>query len=131
MFSQNEKISKRQLELLIILNCFSSGVLRLPTMAAKQSGYYGVVSVAIGLFIALVISLLVSRACKNMVGKRLKEVFRFRVVGFILSGVFLLRLLLGAGIELRIFSEIIGIYLLNSTSPAIVALMEIIPFGAE
>ena len=56
----NDKISIRQLQILLILNIFSTGVLTLPRRAAVFANVDGYISVLIAVFIAAFLSLVVT-----------------------------------------------------------------------
>lgn len=110
MFAANNKISLRQLQVLLILDIFGTSVIILPRNIAKVAGNDAWISVLIGSLIMATLTLVLTkfgeRYPDKTVVEHMSELFS-RPVGFILSMGLALKLVLSAGLELRIFCEII------------------------
>lgn len=118
MFSNNQQISFRQLQILLILDLFGTTVITLPRRTAEYANQDGWV-IAIGLAILLIIYSFILSTLGDMFknesiveyGKRLLPKFIYYIV---IAGL-ILKLLIGTAMELRIFSEIVTDNLLYNT----------------
>ena len=126
VFAENQKISLRQLQVLLLLDCFGTAVLFLPAELAQLSGN-GCWFLALGGGIAFVVSsILLSQA-----GRRMGEgtaVEWFQSCFGIFGGTVLLvglagNLLFSSFTELRIFSEVVCRTMLPNTPLWIISLL--------
>jgi len=114
----NDKISIRQLQILLILNIFGTGVLTLPRRAAIFANQDGYVSVLIAVLFAAVLSLIVT----TVAGRYEKDSFfdycgslLSKPIAYLLSIGFVVKLIINLALELRFFGEIVRQTLLEST----------------
>ncbi len=125
MFSMNDKISIRQMQVLLILDIFGTGVIILPRVVAeyaKQDGWILIIlSIALGLIYAFVITSLCGiypnktfvELCETIVGKFLAH---------IIAVIFSIKLILSVAFEIRYFGEIISQTMLAETPFHIICL---------
>ena len=124
MFSSNNKISLRQLQVLIFINGFSSVFLLLSKFLAKTSRNFGVILILLlGLFISFFVSF-----CINIFEKYKKENFKDMIIdvfgkylGNIICFIMSLKLILSSALMLRIFCEFIRETTLSKTHISITA----------
>lgn len=133
MFAENRKISLRQLQALLLLDCFGTTVLFLPTELARLSGKAcWVVALLSGVVFAVLSLLLTS------VGKRLPQgtvvdwcrgCFGNFFGAIVLIGL-AMKLLLDGMLELRMFSEIVCRSMLPTTSVWAISLVVLAVAGS-
>lgn len=133
MFAENRKISIRQLQVLLLLDCFGTAVLFLPAELAEISGRgCWLVAGASGLAMAG-ISLLLTAVGKRMQDGTVADWCR-DTFGNILGTVILLglagKLLFDGMLELRIFSEIVCRFMLPTTPVWVLSLVLLLVAGA-
>ncbi len=122
MFSSNHKVSLRQLQVLLVLYVFGTGVITLPKVAAifaNQDGWIAVlVSTALAAVSAYLITAVVTKFCgdsfMNYCAKALTK-----PLGFLVGLLFLGKLVVSVSLELSLFSEIINETMLDKTPPFI------------
>lgn len=126
MFAENRKISLRQLQVLLLLDCFGTAILFLPAeLAALTGNACWLAALAGGLLFTLCAVLLAS------VGKRMPDgtaiAWCYSAFGKGIGGVILLglaaKLLLDGTLELRIFSEIVCRAMLPNTPVWVISLV--------
>ncbi|TCT13959.1 spore germination protein [Natranaerovirga pectinivora] len=118
MFSANDRISIRQLKVLLMLNLFGTTSLILPRMAAETAGRDGWISVALGTVFAIVYAVIILHLAYKFPHKTLfeyTETLAGRIITFIIAFIFITRLVLAASFGLRLFSELIKEALLENT----------------
>ncbi|TCK93289.1 spore germination protein [Natranaerovirga hydrolytica] len=118
MFSANDRISVRQLKILVILNLFSTTSLILPRMAAEAAGRDGWIAVILGTILALLYVLIIMHLAYKFPQKTLIEYSQTllgKVLTFIIGFIFIAKLILSAAFGLRLFSELIKEVLLDNT----------------
>ena len=124
MLSTNEKITMRQLQILIILGAMGTGVIVLPRRVAEFAGQDGWV-IVVGLTVmAMVLGLLISAAAKVRPGAGFVEttgVLLTRPVAVFCGAVLWAKLVLSAGLELRVFLNITREVLLPQTPVLLVS----------
>lgn len=118
MFSQNDKISIRQLQTLLILDVFGTGVIILPRIAAQYAAQDGwIVIIFVTLLACLQVFLITTLAkmfpndsfltyCSKIVS---------RPLAFLISAGFIVKIIITIALELRFFGEIIKQTLLYHT----------------
>lgn len=126
MYTHNAKISVHQAKILLVLQMFNMSIIILPRIAANTAGHDGymlpVVAFLIGSIYIWVITSLVGR----FKGQDIVE-FAPQIVGVplavIINVVFAIKLLVSAGLELRMFAEMISQILLPKTPLAVIVLI--------
>ena len=126
MFAENRKISLRQLQALLILDCFGTGVLFLPAELAQSGGKAcWVIALLWGILFTL-LSYLLAYVGKSMEKGTVVEWVR-QYFGMIGGTLFLMglavNLWLQGFLELRLFSEIVCRSMLPSTPVWVVSLV--------
>jgi len=118
MPSRNQRISLRQLQLLLILDTFGSGVLLLPRRAAEAAGQDGWLCVLLAVAAALICGWLVTSLGRLYPGEHFTA-YTARIItkpaAILLSALLLAKILLSAGLELRLFGELTRQVLLPRT----------------
>lgn len=118
MFSFNDKISVRQLQTLLLLETFGTGVLVLPRLAAGYAGQDGWLSIIAATFVAAVCAFLIASVgrlfpSESFVGYTSKLLSR--PVAVVIALVFVFRLIVTVAMELRSFGEIMKLTMLHDT----------------
>lgn len=125
MLSCNDKISLRQLKILLILDLFSTTSLILPRVAAESAGRDAWICIIIGTIIASIYVLIITHLTKKFSKETFME-YSERVLGrflsIILGLVFILKLIISAAFGVRLFSELIKETLLQDTPIEIIIL---------
>ena len=123
MFSANDKISLRQLQVLIILDIFGTGVIILPRRAAALAGRDGWLLVAVAAVLAMVCTFLVCHLIRLFPGESFFDYAGLLVtkpIAYLLSLGLIAKILIGLVCELRLFGEIIKAILLYNTPLAVI-----------
>ena len=124
MFAQNQKISLRQMQALLLLQCFGTAVLFLPAELAAESGRGCWITAAVGVAVWVGVSLLLSALgkqngdvvswCKNAFGQGIGTAVVLGLVG---------KVLFDGACELRIFSEVVCRSMLPHTPVWVISLV--------
>lgn len=133
MFVENQKISLRQLQALLLLDCFGTAVLFLPAELARQDGQACWLVALLGGVVFTLFTLLLTTLGKRLPNGTAADWFRSCFGNFF--GVLLLlglagKLLLDGMLELRIFSEIICYFMLPSTPVWAISMVVLAVAGA-
>lgn len=118
MFSSNDKISLRQLQILVILVLLSSNSLRIPHKTADLVEHNGWMLIVIGIFITLFFLYLITRLARKFPDKTFADYSKIilsKPIGGLLSLVFAAKLIVFVGLELRAFGELVKQTLLFET----------------
>jgi len=135
MLSINEKISLRQLQALIVISAMGTGVIVLPRRVAEYAQSDGWL-IALGLtLLAMVIGALVSTAARLRPASSFVQssgFFLTKPIGYILGAVLWLKLVMAAGLELRVFTLVLREVLLKHTPMAVtgIALLAVAAYAA-
>lgn len=133
MFAENRKISLRQLQVLLLLDCFGTAVLFLPAELARVSGKGCWVAALVGGLLFAAVSLLLTAAGSRMPEGTVVEWFQSSF-GSLLGTVALLglaaNLLLNGLAELRLFSEVVCRAMLPNTPVWVISLVILAVAGA-
>ena len=133
MFAENRKISIRQLQVLLLLDCFGTAVLFLPAELAKISGRGCFFAALLGGLGVSVVSFLLTAVGKRMPDGTVVDWCRDSF-GNVLGTVILLglagKLLFDGMLELRIFSEIICRFMLPATPVWVLSLVLLLVAGS-
>ena len=125
MFSANDKISLRQLQVLIMLDIFGTGVIVLPRRAADFAGADGWIAVSVSAALAMVCTFWLCRLIRLFPGKTFLDyagTLVSRPVAYALSLGLIAKILIGLICELRLFGEIVKVILLYNTPLAVIIL---------
>lgn len=125
MLFSNDKISVRQLQVLLILDVFGTGVIILPRRVAEFANADGWLLIIFATLIALVYIYLITSLGEMFPNDSFADYTSrivSRPVGILISILFVFKIFLSAALELRIFTEIIKqIILFNTPSQVISA----------
>ncbi|PHV70132.1 hypothetical protein CS063_11690 [Sporanaerobium hydrogeniformans] len=125
MFSHNGKISVSQVKILLILQMFNTGILLLPKTAAHIVGREGYVLPIIALVFGVAYVYGIVGLTEHFKGETLVE-FTPKIVpkgiAFIIIWAFAIKLIITAGLELRMFAEMISRVMLPKTPLAVILL---------
>lgn len=105
MFAENRKISCRQMQALLFLQCFGTAILFLPAELAAVSGRGCWITAAIGGGVFALLSVLLSALGKKGIAEQCREVFGLVGGTAVLVGL-AGKLLFDGACELRLFSEV-------------------------
>lgn len=132
MFSENDKISIRQLQALLILDLFGTGVVTLPRQTVNAAGNDAYIAVLLGSIIMAVFTLVFTTLGQRYTDKTVVEISQMlltRPIGLLISLVLAVKIMIGAGLELRIFCEMIGQSMLFRTPIFVTALAMLLICG--
>lgn len=125
MFSHNGKVSSRQVEILLILQMFNTGILLLPRIAAHIAGQDGYVLPIIALVFGLIYVYSIITLTTTFKGDTFVE-FTLKILpkgaAYIVIWVFALKIIVTTGLELRMFGEMISQVLLPKTPLPVIML---------
>ena len=133
MFAENRKISIRQLQMLLLLDCFGTAVLFLPAELAEISGrgcFFAALLGGLGVSAASLLLTAVGRrmpngtvvdCCRSVCGNGIGTILLLGLSG---------KILLDGMLELRIFSEIICRFMLPATPVWVLSLVLLLVAGA-
>ncbi|MDR2899200.1 MAG: endospore germination permease [Clostridiales bacterium] len=125
MFSMNDKISLRQLQVLLITDIFGTGVIILPKKAALLAGRDGWIAVLLASIFACLCVFLITQLAKQFPGKSFFEYASDLVsapVAYLLSLGLIVRIIIMLACQVRFFGEIVKDMLLYNTPLWIVSL---------
>ncbi|NLK22020.1 MAG: endospore germination permease [Epulopiscium sp.] len=118
MFSKNDKASIRQVEILLILDLFSTSVLFFPRSAAEFANQDAWIIVILSTLLAFVYGYLVTEIAMRFPGDTFVE-FSSKIlskpIGIILSSLLAIKLCFSISLELRVFGELTKQVLLPRT----------------
>lgn len=109
MFSDNNKISKRQLNKMLILELFGVTSLLLPSQLANLAGRDGILSILIGTVLALLYIVLVFMVIQR-IEEDIFEDFKKKcgkLAGFLIGLIFYVQLLLVSAFALELLGEVV------------------------
>lgn len=132
MFSENDKISIRQLQALLILDLFGTAVVTLPRQTVYVAGNDGWIAVLIGSAIMAIFTIVFTTLGQRHTDKtvvELSQILLSRPIGILVSLGLAVKIMIGAGLELRIFCEMIGQSMLFRTPILVTALAMILICG--
>ncbi len=128
MFSDNEKISLRQLKRLLVFDLFSISGLIIPHIATIASGKDGIISIILATLFAIIYSYFILNFAK-LSGGRFLEYSSSNLgkpLTFVIGFLYILKLLISCMFAMRLFGEIINETLLEDTDPRIIILIILI-----
>lgn len=118
MFSNNNFISLKQLKLLLILDIFGMGITTLPRKLAEYGGQNGFLILIISLSMAFICLFIINKLASLFPNESFYS-YTSKIVGkylaFLISLLFVLKIIISVSFELRIFSEILKEIMLFNT----------------
>ncbi len=132
MFSYNNKISIRQLQALLILDIFGTGVIVLPRRVTQYANQDGWILVLLATILALILIYIMTSLATMFPNKDFLEftsIIISKPVAIIISLGFIIKLILGTCLELRFFSEVVKQTMLYNTPFGVVCLIILLVSG--
>lgn len=126
MYTHNGSISVRQMKLLLILQMFNMSMLVLPRVAGEAAGHDGYFLPLLGGVIGVIYIVLITKLLGRFPGEGLDTISKKVIgkgLGVILMGLYVIKLLVGAGLEVRLFSEMVSQVLLPKTPTPVIILI--------
>lgn len=132
MYTHNANVSIRQAKILLILQMFNMSMLILPRIAGKIAGHDGYMLPIIGFAIGTLYIWAITSLLKRFPGEGLDTIapkVLTKWIGLVIVGLYVIKLLVGAGFELRMFAEMVSQVLLPKTPLPVIIL--ILLFAAQ
>lgn len=129
MFSLNNKISIRQLQILLVLDIFGTGVIILPRKVAEYGGSDGWIIVIIGTIGALLYAYIITSLISMFPNKNIVEYTSAIInkpIAIIIALLYFIKIIVNIAFELRLFGEIIKATMLANTPFWVVCLTTIL-----
>lgn len=129
MFSLNNKISIRQLQVLLILDIFGIGITVLPRRVAEFAGQDGWILIVLATVLACVYIYIISTIAGMFPNDSFVEYsskILSKPIGILLSCGFVIKIIVSLSLELRVFGEIVKQIMLTNTPFGIIALSMIL-----
>lgn len=126
MFSDNDKISIRQLQAILILALFSSTTLTLPRITseiAMQNGWILIITSSLIIIGYSVIIISLGKLFPNKTIVEYSQEILSKPIGYIISFLFAVNLIIFLGLELRVFGELTKQTLLINTPIEIIMMV--------
>ncbi|MGL4346284.1 MAG: GerAB/ArcD/ProY family transporter [Cellulosilyticaceae bacterium] len=126
MYTHNRRVSVHQAKLMLVLMMFNTSILILPRIVGKTSGHDGYFLPIIGLVLGLIYTWVITALTQRFSGEsfaRFAPKIIGRPLGIILSVLFAIKLLISAGLEMRMFAEMICQVLLPKTPVEVIILL--------
>ena len=118
MLCANSKISIKQLQILLILNCLGTGLISLPRITATHARQDGWISVLIATMLACFSAFLICSVCEKFPAQSFVSYssrILTRPIAVIISLTFIIKILIMISVELRFFGEIVNQAMLPDT----------------
>lgn len=126
MFSHNGKISVRQMMILLILQMFNMNLLIMPRVDVHYWGRSGyiipIISIVLGVVYLLGVTSLTSRFPSCTLVEIVERIFP-REIAWIVVVLFAVKLIVSAGLELRMFGELISQIMLQKTPTVVIMII--------
>ncbi|OON97416.1 MAG: hypothetical protein ATN36_03435 [Epulopiscium sp. Nele67-Bin005] len=125
MYTHNGIISNRQLKILLILQMFNMSILGLPRIVAQLVDADGYWLPFIGFVFGAIYIWVVTALIGGFKGKTFvdySQIILSKPLGILLSFLFAIKLIISAGLEVRMFAEMITRVLLPNTPLAVIVL---------
>ncbi len=128
MFSDNEKISLRQLKRLLVFDLFSVSGLIIPRIAAATSGKDGVIAIILATLYAFIYVWIILSFTKSTGGNYLDYCERSMggILTFLIGILYIAKLFACCVFAVRLFGEVINETLLEDTDPRAIILLLLI-----
>lgn len=132
MFSHNGKISTRQVTILLILQMFNMNMLIMPRVSTNYLGRNGYVASILAILLGLVYVFFITSLTTSFPGLTFVEIVNSILPNWIANVLVLLlsiKLILSAGLELRLFGEMIAQIMLPKTPMSVIMIALILTAG--
>lgn len=132
MFSHNGRISTRQVMILLILQMFNMNMVLMPSISTYYVGRNGYVLPIIAILFGVIYVYFITALTMRFPDKTLVEIAKDLLpdgFAYILVWTFAIKLLIGTGLELRMFGELISQVLLPKTPLAVIMLVMLLTAG--
>lgn len=129
MMVSNQKISVKQIMVLLILNMFGAASLVTPRVASEYANQDGWLLIIGACILAIIYSFFITRLARRFpqhTFREYSEIILGKPLAIILSVIFLVKLMILGAFELRIFGELTNQMLLNRTPIEIVLILILI-----
>lgn len=126
MYTHNANVSIRQAKLLLILQMFNMSMLILPRIAGKIAGHDGYMLPVIGFVIGTLYIWAITTLLRRFPGEGLDTIapkVLTKGIGFVIVGLYVVKLLVSAGFEVRMFAEMVSQVLLPQTPLPVIILI--------
>ena len=126
MYTHNANVSIRQAKILLILQMFNMSMLILPRIAGKIAGHDGYILPIIGFAIGTLYIWAITSLLNRFPGEGLDTIapkVLTKWIGLVIVGLYVIKLLVGAGFELRMFAEMVSQVLLPKTPLPVIILI--------
>lgn len=123
MFSDNQKISLRQLQVLLIIDMFGTTIVTLPRRVVDFSSQNGWVIVLGMIIVGSIYAFLLATLAEMFKGETIVEFGRKllpKILYYLVIAGLIIKILVGTAMELRVFSEIVTEMLLYNTPVSVI-----------
>lgn len=126
MYTHNANVSVRQMKILFILQMFNMSMVILPRIAGKMAGHDGYLLPILGFAFGAIYVWSIVSLLERFPGEGLDTIAPKLItkgLGWILIGLYVIKVLIGAGLEVRMFAEMVSQVLLPKTPLPIIILI--------
>lgn len=126
MFSHNGRISARQVTILLLIDLLNMGILILPRICTLYGGRNGYLLPILAIPLGILYLYSITRVINHFKGATFYEITRkitTKVGAWVLTCLLVFKLVLGMGLELRLFGELITKVMLPTTPLAVILLL--------
>ena len=126
MFTHNGKISVRQVTLLLVLQMFNMTILILPRIAVDSVGRNGYILPIVAILLGSIYVWCITALIQKFPGDTLVEIIPKivpRIIAYMIIIGFALKIIIGIGLELRMFGEMINQVMLPKTPLVVIMLV--------
>ncbi len=125
MFSDNEKISLRQLKRLLVFDLFGVSGMIIPRIATATSGKDGLITIILAVLFAFIYAWIILSLVKCTGGNYLDYCRRSmgKILTFVIGIIYISKLFVCCVFATRLFGEVINLTLLEDTDPRVIILI--------
>lgn len=126
MYTHNANISVRQAKFLLILQMFNMSMLILPRIAGKVAGHDGYMLPIVGFVLGSIYIWSITTLLNRFPGEGIDTIapkVLTKWIGFLIVGLYIVKLIVGAGLEARMFAEMVSQVLLPKTPLPVIILI--------
>lgn len=126
MYTHNANISVRQAKLLLILQMFNMSMLILPRIAGKVAGHDGYMLPIVGFVLGSIYIWCITTLLKRFPGEGIDTIapkVLTKWIGLLIVWLYIVKLIVGAGLEARMFAEMVSQVLLPKTPLPVIILL--------
>lgn len=132
MFSHNGRISTRQVMILLVLQMFNINMILIPKISTYYVGRNGYILPIIAILLGIIYVYFITALTMRFPDKTLVEITKALLpngIAYIVVWIFAAKLLIGTGLELRMFGELISQVMLPRTPLAVIMLVMLLTAG--